>query len=194
MTRWSRVFTLTTRTDKRGTAIETPLKKACIKGSVARTKSSKVTSPGAGQGEGPAEHYHLGPGLQPSRRDHCGESDPRRGGEMVDFGVHHLPLPGGAPAPKKWGSLSPPSPPPVRRHDAPCEGGTHGASAARRVTSEDLGNPCQSTSNAGFRAQPGPQRRGPCPLIVQICSCQNRAPPACKTLLCDMVTNTAASA
>ena len=43
-------------------------------------------------------------------RDHCGESDPRRGGEMVDFGVHHLPLPGGAPAPKKWGSLSPPAP------------------------------------------------------------------------------------
>ena len=28
---------------------------------------------------------------------------------MVDFGVHHLPLPGGAPAPKKWGSLSPPA-------------------------------------------------------------------------------------
>ena len=29
---------------------------------------------------------------------------------MVNFGVHHLPLPGGAPAPKKPGSLPPPSP------------------------------------------------------------------------------------
>lgn len=28
---------------------------------------------------------------------------------MVDFGVHHLPLPGGAPAPKIRGSLSPPA-------------------------------------------------------------------------------------
>ena len=26
-------------------------------------------------------------------RDHCGESDPRNGGEMVNFGVHHLPCP-----------------------------------------------------------------------------------------------------
>ena len=45
-------------------------------------------------------------------RDHCGGSDPRREGEVVDFGVHHLPLPGGAPAPKKVGvalSTIPPS-------------------------------------------------------------------------------------
>ena len=112
---------------------------------------------------------------------------------MVDFGVHHLRLPGGAPAPKIRGSLSPPSPPPVRRHDAPCEAGTRRTGAARRFTAEDLGNPCQSTSNAGFRAQPGPQRRGLCPLIVQICSCQNRAPSGCTTLLCKSVTNTTAS-
>jgi len=26
-------------------------------------------------------------------RDHCGGSDPVRGGEMVNFGVHHLPCP-----------------------------------------------------------------------------------------------------
>ena len=113
---------------------------------------------------------------------------------MVDFGVHHLPLPGGAPAPKKWGSLSPPSPPPVRRHDAPCEGGTHGVGAALRFTLEDLGNPCQSASNAGFRAQPGPQRRGLRALIVQICSGHNRAPTACTTLLCSRFTNTTAPA
>ena len=42
---------------------------------------------------------------------------------MVDFGAHHLPLPGGAPAPKNPGSIPPLPPPPVRRHDAPCEGG-----------------------------------------------------------------------
>ncbi len=41
---------------------------------------------------------------------------------MVNFGVHHLPLPGAAPAAKKWGSLPPLPPPPVRRHDAACEG------------------------------------------------------------------------
>ena len=29
---------------------------------------------------------------------------------MVNFGVHHLPLPGGAPAPKNRGSLPPPTP------------------------------------------------------------------------------------
>ena len=43
---------------------------------------------------------------------------------MVDFGVHHLPLPGGAPAPKKWGSLSPPPP-------LPCGATTHRARGAR---------------------------------------------------------------
>ena len=35
---------------------------------------------------------------------------PHRGGEMVNFGVHHLSLPGGAPAPKNGGSLPPLSP------------------------------------------------------------------------------------
>ena len=69
---------------------------------------------------------------------------------MVDFGVHHLPLPGGAPAPKNRGSLSPPSPPPLRRHDAPCEAGTPWRGAALGFTPKDSGNPCQPASNAGF--------------------------------------------
>ena len=47
---------------------------------------------------------------------------PEGGGEVVDFGVHHLPLPGAAPAAKNPGSLPPLPPPPVRRHDAACEG------------------------------------------------------------------------
>ena len=41
---------------------------------------------------------------------------------MVDRRVDHLPLPGAAPAAKKGGSLPPLPPPPVWRHDAPCEG------------------------------------------------------------------------
>ena len=86
---------------------------------------------------------------------------------MVDFGVHHLPLPGGAPAPKKWGSLSPPSPPPVRRHDAPCEARDTRVGTARGFTPEDSGNPCQPLSNAGFWAQPGPQGGGLRPLRVE---------------------------
>ena len=65
--------------------------------------------------------------------------------------------------------------------------------AALRITPKDLGNPCQPTSNSGFRAQLGPQRRGLRPLIVQICNWQNRAPPACITLLCSRLTNTMAS-
>ena len=77
---------------------------------------------------------------------------------------------------EKGGALPPLPPPPVRRHDAPCEAGTRGGGAALRFTPEDSENPCQPASNAGFRAQPGPQRRGLRPLIVQICNCQNRAP------------------
>jgi len=45
------------------------------KGPVARAKSSKATSPGAGQ----VEQDNPGPGFQHFRlpaRDHCGESDP----------------------------------------------------------------------------------------------------------------------
>ena len=76
---------------------------------------------------------------------------------MVDFGVHHLPLPGGAPAPKKWGALSPLPPPsdavhrPTRRH------------AGRRpatVVAADAGNPCQPLSHKAFQARPRPQQRG----------------------------------
>ena len=90
-------------------------------------------------------------------------------------------LAGGAPAPKIGGSLPPLPPPPVRRHAAPCEAGTTQAGAALRFTAEDSRNPCQLASNADSRAQPGPQRRGLRPLIVQFCGCQTHAPPACAT-------------
>ena len=65
--------------------------------------------------------------------------------------VRRLTLAGAAPADKKGGSLPPPSPPPVRRADAPCEEGTRGGGALRRFTAEDSGNPCQPTSDATFQ-------------------------------------------
>ena len=67
---------------------------------------------------------------------------------MVNFGVHHLPLPGGAPAPKIGGSLLPLPPPPVRRHDAPCETGTRGGAPHGALPQR----------NWGIRANPRPMR------------------------------------
>ncbi len=65
----------------------------------------------------------LGSARWPSRQGSLWrERPPKRGGKVVDFGVHHLPLPGAAPAAKNRGSLPPLPPPPVRRHDAPGEG------------------------------------------------------------------------
>ena len=53
---------------------------------------------------------------------------------MVDRRVDHSTCSYGASALKKGGSLSPPSPPPVRRPDAPCEAATPDAGAARGFT------------------------------------------------------------
>ena len=73
---------------------------------------------------------------------------------MVGFRVEHLPLPGGAPAAKIRGSLSPLPPPPVRRHDAPCEAGTREAQPRFAL----------SQPTRGIRANPLPirlSRQGP---------------------------------
>ncbi len=51
-----------------------------------------------------------------------------------------------------------------------------GAGAALCFTAEDSGNPCQPASNAGFRAQPGPRRRGLRPLREERWSGQKREP------------------
>ena len=67
---------------------------------------------------------------------------PLREGKVAR-GLATLPPARGAPAPKNWGSLPPPSPPAVRRADAPGEAGTGGGGALRRFTAEDSGNPCQ---------------------------------------------------
>ena len=96
---------------------------------------------------------------------------------MVGFRVGHLPLPGGAPAPKKRGSLPPLPPPPVPRHDALCEAADTQCRRRTGLSPEDSGNPCQPASNAGFRAQPGPQRRGVRPLREKPFGGQKRAPP-----------------
>ena len=64
---------------------------------------------------------------------------------MVDRRVDHLPLPGGAPASKKGGSLPPPTPLPC---GAPGEAGTRGA------------QPCYALSQGtwGILANPLPKR------------------------------------
>ena len=51
---------------------------------------------------------------------------------------------------------------------------------------------CCPASDAALRESPTPQRRGLRPLIVQICNCQNCAPPACTSLRCIRVTHTTA--
>ena len=68
--------------------------------------------------------------------------------------------PGGAPAPRIWGSLPPLPPPPgaaqrVRRG--------HAGRRPATVASADAGNPCQPLSNKAFQARPRPQRRGASP-------------------------------
>ena len=101
------------------------------------------------------------------------ERPPKRGGEVVDFGVHHLPLPGAAPAAKNRGSLPPPSSPPC---DAPGEAGTREAQPRFALL--------QPTR--GIRANPPPirlSRQGPDhssearPLREKRCGCQKREPP-----------------
>ena len=91
---------------------------------------------------------------------------PKTRGGKVARGLVTFPPARGAPAPKNTGSLSPLPPPPVRRHDPPCEARTPWRGTARRVTVADWGNPRQPLSNADSRAQPGPQRRGLCPVRV----------------------------
>ena len=99
------------------------------------------------------------------------ERPPKRGGVVVDFGVHHLPLPGAAPAAKNRGSLPPLPPPPVRRHDAACEGVDTRCRRRTGLYPIGCGNPCQPASNADSRAQPGPRRRGLRPLRVERWGC-----------------------
>lgn len=94
------------------------------------------------------------------------ERPPKGGRGKVAEPLATFPPARGAPAPKNTGSLSPLPPPPVRRYDAPCEARTPWRGTTRRVTVADWGNPGQPLSNADSRAQPGPQRRGLCPLRV----------------------------
>ena len=106
---------------------------------------------------------------------------PKNGGGMVNFGVHHLPAPV-AHQRQKSGSLSPLPPPPGAAHRARRG---HASRRPATVGAADAGNPCQPASNAGFRAQPGPQRRGLRPLREKRCGGQKReppgAPPRCAT-------------
>ena len=68
---------------------------------------------------------------------------------MVNFGVHHLPLPGGAPAPKMMGSLPPLPPPPGAAPRRAVRGGGHAMPAPHG------GLPRRTRA---FRANPRPMR------------------------------------
>ena len=94
----------------------------------------------------------LGSARWPSRQGSLWRERPRkRGGEVVDFGVHHLPLPGGAPAPKNPGSLPPLPPPPGVAHRARRG---HARRRPATVVAAGAGNPYQPVSHKAFQARP----------------------------------------
>ena len=119
------------------------------------------------------------PTRRPSRRDHCGGSDPpRRGG--VSGGPKGGPLtpPRCRTSGQKGGVAPSTSTPLVRRTG---RGGNTQGAAPLRIVARDTGNPRQPLSNGAFQAKPRPQRRGVRPQRGERCGCQKmrhlRAPP-----------------
>ena len=102
----------------------------------------------------------------------------------MDRGVDHLTPSDGASAPKMGGSLSPLPPPPVRRHDAPCEAGRHRTALCRRRFGESLPTRFQ----CGFpgttwttTARTSPSERGALGLLkgrATSCATYARHPPS----------------
>ena len=124
---------------------------------------------------------------QPSRRDHCGGSDPPEGrGKWWAEGWTTYPSPVAHQRRKRGGRSLHHHPSLAARGRSGQDGNTRGATPLR-FTEEDAENPCQPASNEDLQAKPRPQQRGLRPLIVQICNCQNRAPlrapPPCATPL-----------
>ena len=110
-------------------------------------------------------------------RDHCGESAPPEGRGGGGFWRAPPPPARWRTSAKKVGvALTTISPSRAASRRA-MRGARHAGRRRTGLYPEDSGNPCQPVSNAGFPAQPGPQRRGLRPLIVRICNCRNRAPP-----------------
>ena len=106
----------------------------------------RLMDDGAGYLASPSREPQTGAALDGlPARDHCGGSDPKNGGEMVNYGMHHLPLPGGAPAPKNMGSLPPLALPP-------------GAAHGRRGDTPGAALPRLSQPTRGIRANPCPMR------------------------------------
>ena len=68
----------------------------------------------------------------------------------MSFSLSPFTLPRAAPAAKKGGSLPPLPPPPVRRHDAPCEAGTPWRAAAVGFTPDELGESVPTRVPCGF--------------------------------------------
>ena len=93
-------------------------------------------------------------------------------------------LPGGAPAPKIRGSLPPLPPPPVRRHDAPCEAGRRRTALCRRRFGESLPTRFQcgfSGTTWTTTAGTSPSERGALGLLkgrATSCATYARHPPS----------------
>ena len=90
----------------------------------------------------------------PSRRDLCGESDPRRGEGKGGQRPVHLSLLSCRTSGKNMGVALTTFSPPVRRSVAPGEGGDAQGPASLRVPATDAGNPCCPASGAAFRGSP----------------------------------------
>ena len=105
----------------------------------------------------------------------------------MDSGVHHLPLPGAAPAPKNTGSLPPLPPPPVRRHDAACEGADTRCRHRTRPYPIGFGESVPTRIQCGFpgttwttTARTSPSERGALGLLkgrATTCATSMRHPP-----------------
>ena len=113
------------------------------------------------------------PTRQPSRRDHCGGSDPPRRGLAVNCKVKRLPPPGAAPAVKKGGSLPPPSP---LSCGAPSRGARwgHARENLAALCRMGCGKSVPPLVPCGVSEKPGPQRGGLRPLREKRCGCRKR--------------------
>ena len=117
------------------------------------------------------------PGLP--ARDHCGESDPRRGeGKGVVFPVTLYPSPWRTSAENQGVALTT-STPPVRRAVTPGGRGTREAQPRFAFPQRTRGNPCCPASDAAFQGSPQPQRRGLRPLREKRCGCHNHVTLQC---------------
>ena len=113
------------------------------------------------------------PARQPSRRDHCGGSDPPQGrGKWWTEGWTTYPSPVPHQRSKRGGRSLHHHPSRAVRRARREHASRHPATAV----SADARNPCQTASNKAFQARPRPQQRGLRSLREKHCGGQERAP------------------